>query len=102
MESEQTNPNKPEYDDPQNLNKLDPQGKTDIDKTYPQLEIEVAQDNECGTDLDYEEEPEQSDNTICGEDTQENESDWENQKMMARLQLNIGESAKDMTQTEGT
>ena len=66
-----------------------------------QLETVVPQDNESETDLDYEEETEQSDHTICGEDTQESESEWENQEMMARLQLSTEESDKDMEQTEG-
>ena len=93
--------NKPEYDDPKNVNKPELQEKTDTDKTYRQLETVAPQDNESETDLDYEEETEQSDHTICGEDTQESESEWENQEKMARLQLNTEESDKDMEQTEG-
>ena len=86
---------------PKNVNKPELQEKRDTDKTYRQLETVVPQDNECETDLDYEEETEQNDHTICGEDTQESESEWENQEMMARLQLNTEESDKDMEQTEG-
>ena len=56
----------------------------------------MPQGNESGTDLDHEDETEQSDNTIFGEDIQESESDWENQEMMARLQLNTEERDKDM------